>query len=91
MIRVQLLVDNPDSWVVPYAHELVNMIGAMGIEVNLHHQHNEVQQGDVLCMLACERLFKRLDLNRHNLVVHESALPSGERVVTINLANFGWG
>ena len=42
------------------------------------HSHDDVKKGDVLCLLACEKIFKKLYLNKHNLVVHESDLPKGK-------------
>jgi methionyl-tRNA formyltransferase len=78
MTLVQILVDNPNSWFVPYARELVRLIEETGIQARLHHRHDEVVKGDVLCLLSCEKIFRHLELNRYNLVVHESALPAGK-------------
>lgn len=75
---VQILVDNIDSWVIPYANELCEKLKKKGCEAHLVHQHSEVKQGEILCLLACEKVFKNLHLNKHNLVVHESDLPSGK-------------
>ena len=41
------------------------------------HKHSEVIKGDVLILLSCNKIFKSLDLNTFNLVVHESNLPEG--------------
>jgi methionyl-tRNA formyltransferase len=49
----------------------------MGHLSKLVHRHEEVENGDILCLLSCERLFKNLGLNTYNLVVHESDLPKG--------------
>lgn len=76
---IQLLIDNPDSWILPYAKDLKEKIESkFGYTVGLFHQHNQVVKGDVLCLLSCEKVFKQLNLNRYNLVVHESALPKGK-------------
>lgn len=77
-LKVQILVDNPNSWIVSYAKELTNKIQLIGHHCELFHSHNDVKQGDILCLLACEHIFKNLDLNKHNLVVHESDLPIGK-------------
>ena len=41
-------------------------------------RHDEVLEGDILCLLSCEKVFKNLSLNKFNLVVHESDLPEGK-------------
>lgn len=73
-----MLIDNVNSWIIPYAKELVEGLDSKGHVAKLIHQHREVESGDILCLLSCERIFKRLDLNRFNLVVHESDLPKGK-------------
>ncbi len=78
MTKVQVLVDNPNSWMVPHARRLVEELTALGHAASLLHEHAAVERGDVLCLLSCEKLFKQLELNRHNLVVHSSDLPRGK-------------
>lgn len=76
---IQLLVDNPNSWMVPYAIKLKKIIvKQFNYPVILIHNHEEVIKGDILCLLSCEKIFKKLNYNNHNLVVHESALPYGK-------------
>lgn len=75
---VQILVDNIDSWIVPYARELAKEIEERGYKSRVLHSHQEVIEGDVLCLLSCERIFKKLGLNDCNLVIHESDLPKGK-------------
>ena len=75
---VQLLVDNPNSWVLPYAEILRAKLSFYGHEVYLIHKHSEVRNGDILVLLSCERKLNSLKMNRHNLVVHESDLPKGK-------------
>jgi len=77
-IKIQILVDNPKSWIVPYARHLTQKLKERGHEAVLIHLHREVGKGDILCLLSCERIFKNLDLNKYNLVVHESDLPQGK-------------
>jgi len=77
-MKIQVLVDNPSSWILPYANKLVLSLKSVGHEVELIHQHENVTQGDILCLLSCEKIFKKLNLNHHNLVVHESELPKGK-------------
>jgi len=76
---VQILVDNPRSWIVSYANDLVSkIINDLGVNAKLIHDPENVIEGDILCLLGCERIFNKLHLNKHNLVVHESDLPSGK-------------
>lgn len=75
---IQILVDNINSWIIPYAEELRNQLEDKDHEVYLIHRHDEVKEGDILFLLSCERIFKKLNLNKHNLVVHESDLPEGK-------------
>lgn len=76
---IQLLVDNPTSWIVPYAVKLKKLITKrFNFPVILIHNHEDVVKGDVLCLLSCEKIFKKLNYNDYNLVVHESELPYGK-------------
>lgn len=77
-MKIQVLVDNPNSWIIPYSKELVRVLNKQGHNSKLIHSHSEVEEGDILCLLSCEKIFKQLDKNRHNLVVHESNLPQGK-------------
>lgn len=78
-MKVQVLVDNPNSWMVVYAKQLVNILKKkIDIKASLIFTHEQVIEGDVLCLLSCEKIFKKLHLNKHNLVVHESYLPKGK-------------
>lgn len=76
---VQVLVDTPSSWIVPYAKRLVEEISKKEhFEATFLSEHSQVQKGEVLCLLSCEQIFKDLSLNNYNLVVHESDLPKGK-------------
>jgi methionyl-tRNA formyltransferase len=74
---IQILIDNPDSWIIPYAKDLQNALSKRKHTVSIIHDHKDVTKGDVLCLLACEKKFSFLELNNYNLVVHESDLPKG--------------
>lgn len=76
---VQILVDNPDSWIIPYVVKLKEeIIKQFNFTVNLIYKHEEVTKGDVLCLLSCEKIFEKLNYNNYNLVIHESDLPKGK-------------
>ncbi|QMU66472.1 MAG: methionyl-tRNA formyltransferase [Flavobacteriaceae bacterium] len=79
-MKIQLLTDNPKSWIIPYVHKLKEDLKLRypSYRVLLVDDHEKVKEGDVLCLLACEKVFKKLKLNTYNLVVHESNLPKGK-------------
>lgn len=76
---IQILIDNPNSWILPKAKILVKEIKSIfNYDTIIIHNHKDVTEGEILIMLSCEKIFKRLDLNKKNLVVHESDLPRGK-------------
>lgn len=75
---IQILIDNIHSWAVPYGKRLQDQLRGKGFDCRLIHEHGNVKKGDILFLFSCEKLFKKLKLNRHNLVVHESELPKGK-------------
>ena len=76
---VQLLVDNPNSWIIPYVIKLKEeIIKKFNFSVKLIYKHEDVIKGEVLCLLSCEKIFKNLNYNDYNLVIHESDLPLGK-------------
>lgn len=74
---ISILIDNPDSWIYNYSQDLFKEITALNHQVSIVTKHADVQEGDILILLGCNRIFKNLDLNKHNLIVHESDLPEG--------------
>ena len=77
-MKIQILTDNPNSWIIPYVQQLHLQLQSRGHHVSHLYEHEEVEEGDVLCLLSCEKKFKNLKINKFNLVVHESALPYGK-------------
>ncbi len=77
-LSIQILTDNPRSWIMPYAEELQRRLSEAHTCEHIT-DHAAIRTGDVLFLLSCEKLVKpeRLSLHVHNLVVHESALPHG--------------
>ena len=74
---IRILIDNPDSWIHAYSQDLLQEIDELGHDVSIVSKHSDVQQGDILILLGCNRIFKNLSLNKHNLIIHESDLPKG--------------
>lgn len=77
--RVSILSD-PFSWIHGYLDDLAADLGLRGYQVRRIHHPAELSPGDVCLLLSCGRLLSsdQLALHRHNLVVHESALPKGQ-------------
>lgn len=78
-MKIQILIDNRNSWIIPYAKKLVIYIKEkITSDIKIIYSHEEVVSGDILCLLSCEKIFNKLHLNKYNLVVHESDLPKGK-------------
>jgi UDP-2,4-diacetamido-2,4,6-trideoxy-beta-L-altropyranose hydrolase len=77
--RVTLLSDG-GSWLNASLPELIAVLWRCGHAVRWIHSPTQLAPGDVCLLLSCGRLLsaEQLALHRHNLVVHESALPQGQ-------------
>jgi methionyl-tRNA formyltransferase len=75
---IQILIDNPSSWFIPFGQQLKKELVDNGYNTKLLNDHDHVEEGDILCLLSCEKKFHNLNLCKHNLVVHESSLPKGK-------------
>lgn len=75
---IQVLCDNPNSWMTPYAKEFTENTRQNGFNAVFTDDPESIIEGDILIMLSCEKIFRKLYLNKHNLVVHESDLPKGK-------------
>jgi methionyl-tRNA formyltransferase len=76
---VFVVVDN-DSWILPYAEELVERIQSeFGDSASLCRNHDDIGRGSLAFFLGCTQLAPAsvLERNQYNLVVHESDLPRG--------------
>lgn len=75
---IQILVDNKNSWIMDYVPILIKRIIKLGHKVVVIHESKKVKKGNILFLLSCEKIFKNLELNKHNIVVHESRLPEAK-------------
>ncbi len=68
-----------ESWINPFINKIKNELKKDGHSVNNVYKINDIIPGDFNFILSfsCKIPQKFLSLNKHNLVVHESALPSG--------------
>ncbi|WP_341501706.1 formyltransferase family protein [Gallaecimonas sp. GXIMD4217] len=75
---ISLLVDN-DSWILPHVQALQTALADLGYAASLCRHADQVRPGIACFMLGCVSLVPEevLARNKHNLVVHESALPQG--------------
>jgi methionyl-tRNA formyltransferase len=76
-MKIQILIDN-NSWIIPYGELLRKEILKMGHICTLVNSHDSVKEGDILFLLGCVKIFKKLELNKNNIVIHESDLPKGK-------------
>ncbi len=77
--RLTLLSD-ASSWLNDHLPQLIEALWQRGHAVRWIHHPADLTPGDVCLLLSCGRLLsaEQLALHRHNLVVHESALPHGQ-------------
>ena len=75
--KIQILVDNTNSWMWDHVQKLKKGIVNLNFDCKIINKHKDVEKGHILILLSCNRIFKKLNLNKYNLVVHESDLPKG--------------
>lgn len=78
-MKINIIVDNLDSWILPYAKKLVKILSKKNT-VRLYSKDKDIKPGYIALYLGCENIIKQktLGLNKHNLIVHESKLPKGK-------------
>ena len=77
-LKIQILIDNSNSWMWHYVDKIKNEILRYNSYCKVIDTSEKVEKGDILILLSCEQIFKDLNLNRFNLVIHESNLPRGK-------------
>tara|TARA_Y100000589_G_C27039643_1_gene582612 strand:- start:226 stop:855 length:630 start_codon:yes stop_codon:yes gene_type:complete len=77
-MKIDVLTDNKESWIVEYIPELLE--GLKDHEVRHVFNSSDAEGGDVLCALSCEKILKREVLDRYKscVVAHPSPLPKGK-------------
>lgn len=78
-MKITIINDNPNSWIMPYAKKLANILKNKKHQVNFTNNYASLKKGDIAFLLSCEKILDSeiLKLHKHNLVIHESALPKG--------------
>ena len=76
--KINVVVDN-ESWILPYAATLVDILNRDGDNAQLIRDHDGIKQGGISFFLGCVKITPKHVLNRshRNLVVHASDLPAG--------------
>lgn len=77
-MNIQLITSSANSWIIPYGYELQSRLTKKGHLCDYLIENDEVKPGDILVFLSYEKIFNKLALNKHNLVIHESDLPQGK-------------
>ncbi|MCK4823394.1 methionyl-tRNA formyltransferase [bacterium] len=74
------IVSDAQSWINEYIPTLVAALEKHGHTIKHVHNVHSIPEGDFVFYLGCGQLVPPTILarNRHNLVVHESALPKGK-------------
>lgn len=77
-MKITLVADNPNSWLIPFVKKLQNRL-AREHKVYYVTDLYQVRRGDLAFFLGCQKIVppEILKLNKHNLVIHESDLPKG--------------
>ena len=76
---IQILIVK-NSWIVPFGKRLARILMERKHQTKIIYSVNNIKKGDILLILGWRSILlqKILVKNRHNLVVHESALPRGK-------------
>jgi methionyl-tRNA formyltransferase len=78
-MKITILTDNPNSWILPYVEELKKELSEMH---DIHHVYKttDIIGGDIMLVLSCEKILKLeyLKLHKSNVVVHPSKVPLGK-------------
>lgn len=79
-MKITLLLDNPNSWMLPYARLLEKSLQECGHMVTWCNKAADMPTGDCAFFLSCEEIVseKIRERNQHNIVIHASALPKGK-------------
>jgi len=71
------ILTTPNQWFVPYAKELQSRIKGS----KLFFDHKDIEESyDIVFILSYHKIIEKeyLDKNKHNIVIHASALPQGK-------------
>ncbi len=74
------IVSDKDSWINNYIDNFINHIIPKNHQTEWVNNINNVKNGDICFLIGCSQLMTRdiMAMNKINLVIHESAVPSGK-------------
>lgn len=74
------IVSDKASWFNSYIHPFLEELLQGGHNAKHIHSVQDITQGDIVFYLSCGQIVVEeiLQRNRHNIVIHESALPEGK-------------
>lgn len=79
-MKITLICDNTESWIIPYIEKLNKLLVKFQYESKIVYRYEDIKEGDLAFYLGCKTIVPEniLALNQKNLVVHESRLPKGK-------------
>ena len=69
-MKVQILIDNINSFYVPYAYELKENLKEKVDSVLIIHNHSEVVEGDILFLIGCEKLLETMTKRPKEIMIN---------------------
>ena len=79
-MKITILTDNPNSWVIPYINEIRIRGEFKNHEIKHVYSSDDITEGDVMFILSCENILTKehLKFHKNNIVIHSSKLPKGK-------------
>ena len=73
-MNITILVDDENSWFIPYAKDLKKQLEDRQNHVSLIHNAMSADGGDICFLLSCSKIVAKniLEKYMHNIVVHAS-------------------
>ena len=78
--KLDILIDNLGSWMWEYIGQIEQICKKYSKNVRIFKHSSEIENGDVMFILSCDRILKKNSLlfHKHNIVIHASDLPNGK-------------
>ena len=79
-MKITILTDNPNSWVIPYINEIRIKGEFKNHEIKHIYNSDDITEGDIMFILSCENILTKehLKFHKNNIVIHSSELPKGK-------------
>ncbi len=78
--KLDILIDNASSWMWEHIGQTEEVCKQYSKNVRIFKHASEIENGDVMFILSCDRILKKdfLAFHKHNIIIHESDLPKGK-------------